>query len=115
MGNERRAAAATPLNNTATKIHKIKGIEKVIGYFRYKIEGSTLSIADATGIARCSVCYYIADLIHLGIIGFCGRKVGRTGRKMKHYTIDKKKWLTWRENRQLSLFPEWEEGGKNDR
>ena len=115
MKNERRATVATPQTNTATKIHKIKGIEKVIGYFRYKIEGSTLSISDATGVSRCSVCYYVADLIHLGIIGFCGRKVGRTGRKMKHYTIDKKKWLTGRENRQLSLFPDMEKGGSYDK
>lgn len=99
---------------TVAKVHKMKGIEKVIGYFRYNMEGSTLSIADATGVSRCSVCYYIADLIHLGIIGFCGRKVGRTGRKMRHYTIDKKKWLRGRDKRQLSLFPEWEEGGQND-
>ena len=114
MKNERRAAVTAPLNNTTTKIHKTKGIEKVIAYFRYKAEGSTLSIADATGVARCSVCYYIADLIHLEIIGYCGRKVGRTGRMMKHYTADRKKWLTKQKNRQLSLFPLWEKGGKNE-
>ena len=115
MKKERRAAVTTPLNNTDTKVQKIKGIEKIIAYFRYKLEGSTLSIADFTGVARCSVCYYVSDLIHLGIIGYCGHKVGRTGRKMKHYTIDKKKWLTGRDNRELSLFPDYEEGGENDR
>ena len=109
------AVTTTHPNNTDTKVLKIKGIEKVIGYFRYKIEGSTLSIADATGVARCSVCYYVADLLTLGVIGYSGRKVGRTGRKMKHYSIDRKKWLTGRENRQLSLFPDYEEGGENDR
>ena len=113
MKKKKGQAAVTtpPLNNTDAKIQKMKGIEKVIAFFRYKKEGSTLSISDATGVARCSVCYYIADLLTLGIIGYCGRKVGRTGRKMKHYTIDRKKWLTGRNNRQLSLFPEWEEGG----
>ena len=100
---------------TVAKVQKIKGIEKIIAYFRYKLEGSTLSIADATGVARCSVCYYIADLLTLGIIGYSGRKRGRTGRMMKHYTTDKKKWLRGRENRQLSLFPEWGKGGENDR
>lgn len=110
-----QAAEAVHPNNTDTKVQKRKGIEKVIAFFRYKIEGSTLSIADATGVARCSVCYYVSDLITMGIIGFCGRKVGRTGRKMKHYTIDRKKWLTGRENRQLSLFPMGEEGGENEK
>jgi|GEM_PF-863588 len=110
MNNERRAAEATPDEATA-KIQQIKGIEKILAFFRYKKEGSTLSIADATGVARCSVCYYIADLIHLEIIGYCGRKVGRTGRLMKNYTTDRKKWLTKQKNRQLSLFPEWEKGG----
>ena len=80
MKNGRRATEATPQTNTGTKVQKRKGIEKVIAYFRYKMEGSTLSIADATGIARCSVCYYLRDLITLGIVGLVGRKRGRTGR-----------------------------------
>ena len=108
------AVTTTHPNNTDTKIQKIKGIQKVISFFRYKTEGSTLSIADATGVARCSVCYYVADLLTLGIIGYSGRKRGRTGRLMKNYTTDKKKWLRGRDKRQLSLFPEWEEGGQND-
>ena len=112
MKNERRATVTAPLNNTTTKIHKMKGIEKVIAFFRYKSEGSTLSIADATGVARCSVCYYIADLITMGIIGYSGRKVGRTGRLMKNYTTDPNKWLKRHANTQLSLFPEWEKGGQ---
>lgn len=112
MKKERRATVTAPLNNTAAKIQKVKGIEKVISFFRYKSEGSTLSIADATGVARCSVCYYVADLITMGIIGYSGRKVGRTGRLMKHYTTDPKKWLTGQRNRQLSLFPLWEKGGQ---
>lgn len=114
MKNERRATVATPQTNTSTKVQKRKGIEKVISYFRYKMEGSTLSIADATGVARCSVCYYLRDLITMGIIGYSGRKRGRTGRLMKNYTTDKKKWLRGRDNRELSLFPEWEKGGQND-
>lgn len=109
------AVTTTHPNNTDTKVLKRKGIEKVIAYFRYKIEGSTLSIADATGVSRCSVCYYVADLLTLGIIGYSGRKVGRTGRLMKNYTTDKKKWLRGRENRQLLLFPMWEEGGENEK
>lgn len=108
------AEATHPIDDAGAKIHKMKGIEKVIAFFRYKSEGSTLSIADATGVARCSVCYYIADLIHLEIIGYCGRKVGRTGRMMKHYTTDRKKWLKRQANTQLYLFPEWEKGGKNE-
>jgi len=109
------AEATHPIDDAGAKIHKMKGIEKVIAFFRYKSEGSTLSIADATGVARCSVCYYLADLIHLGIIGFSGRKVGRTGRLMKNYSTDQKKWLTKQKNRQLSLFPEWEKGGTYER
>ncbi len=111
MKNERRAAEATPDEATA-KVQKEKGIEKIIAFFRYKNEGSTLSISDATGVARCSVCYYVADLLNMGVVGYCGRRVGRTGRKMKHYTIDKKKWLTGRKNRQLTLFPDMEKGGE---
>lgn len=114
MKNERRATVATPQTNTATKIHKIKGIEKVIGYFRYKMEGSTLSIADATGVSRCSVCYYLRDLITLGIVGLVGRKRGRTGRLMKMYSTDKGKWIKNAPAHQLSLFPDYEEGGQND-
>lgn len=99
------AVTTTHPNNTDTKVQKIKGIEKILAFFRYKNEGSTLSIADVTGVARCSVCYYIADLLNMGIIGYSGRKVGRTGRLMKNYTTDKKKWLTGQKKRQLSLFP----------
>lgn len=115
MKKERRAAVTTPLNNTATKIQKIKGIEKVIGYFRYKIEGSTLSIADATGVSRCSVCYYLRDLITLGIVGLVGRKRGRTGRLMKMYSTDKGKWIKNAPARQLTLFPDMEKGGSYDK
>jgi response regulator of citrate/malate metabolism len=109
------AVTTTHPNNTGTKVQQIKGIEKILAFFRYKAEGSTLSIADATGVARCSVCYYLADLIHLGIIGYCGRKVGRTGRLMKNYTADPNKWLKRHANTQLSLFPEWEKGGTYER
>jgi hypothetical protein len=115
MKKERRAADATPLNNTATKVQQIKGIEKILAYFRYKAEGSTLSISDATGVARCSVCYYIADLLNMDVVGYCGRKVGRTGRMMKNYTTDRKKWLKRQANTQLSLFPLWEKGGGDER
>ena len=79
------------------------------------MEGSTLSIADATGVARCSVCYYVADLLTLGIIGYSGRKVGRTGRKMKNYTTDRRKWLQNAPARQMSLFPNMEKGGQNEK
>ena len=108
------AVTTTHPNNTDTKVQKIKGIEKVIAYFRYKMEGSTLSIADATGIARCSVCYYLRDLITLGIVGLVGRKRGRTGRLMKMYSTDKGKWIKNAPARQLTLFPDYEEGGQND-
>lgn len=116
MKKEKGQAAVTTThpNNTVAKVQKIKGIEKVIAYFRYKLEGSTLSIADATGVARCSVCYYLADLLEMGVIGFCGRRRGRTGRMMKNYTTDPQKWLTKQKNRQLSLFPLWEKGGENE-
>ena len=105
------AEAPHPIDDAGAKVQQKKGIEKILAFFRYKAEGSTLSIADATGLARCSVCYYIADLIHLEIIGYCGRKVGRTGRLMKNYTADPNKWLKRHANTQLSLFPEWEKGG----
>lgn len=111
MNNEKRAAEATP-NEATAKIQKVKGIEKILAFFRYKNEGSTLSISDATGVARCSVCYYLADLIHLDIVGLVGRKRGRTGRLMKMYSTDKGKWIKNAPARQLSLFPDYEEGGQ---
>ena len=114
MKNERRAAEATPDEATA-KVQKIKGIEKIIAFFRYKKEGSTLSIADATGVARCSVCYYIADLLNMDVVGYCGKRRGRTGRLMKNYTTDRKKWLKRHANTQLSLFPDMEKGGGDER
>ena len=113
MKKEKRATVATP-NEATAKVQKEKGIEKIIAFFRYKKEGSTLSIADATGVARCSVCYYIADLLNMDVVGYCGKRRGRTGRMMKHYTTDRKKWLKRQANTQLYLFPEWEKGGKNE-
>jgi len=113
MKKERRAAEATPKEAT-TKVQKEKGIEKILAFFRYKNEGSTMSISDATGVARCSVCYYIADLLNMDVVGYCGKRRGRTGRLMKNYTTDKKKWLTRQRNRELSLFPIWEKGGENE-
>lgn len=102
------AAAAHP-NNTAAKIEKTKQICKVSDYLSL-YDGSSLSVADATGVARCSVCYYIHDLINLGMIGLIGRRRGRTGRMMKVYSSDRSKWLV-NHHRQLSLFDLFEEGG----
>ena len=104
-----QAAEAAHPNNTAAKIYKTKQICKVSDYLSV-YDGSTLSVSDATGVARCSVCYYIRDLVNLGVIGLIGRRRGRTGRFMKYYSTDRSKWLE-KHNRQLSLFDLLEEGG----
>ena len=103
------AEAAHP-NNTDAKIAKTKQICKVIDFLSI-YDGSTLSISDATGVPRCSICYYIRYLVDARIIGFIGRFRGRTGRLMKVYSSDHSKWLQNR-NRQLSLFDLFGEGGE---
>lgn len=105
-----QAAAAAHPNNTDAKICKTKQICKVSEYLLI-YDGSTLSVSDATGVARCSVCYYIRDLVNLGVIGLIGRRRGRTGRLMKYYSADRSKWLQ-NHNRQLSIFDFIEEGGE---
>lgn len=105
-----QTAGAVHPNNTAAKISKTKQICKIIDFLSL-YDGSTLSIADATGVPRCSICYYIRYLIDARLIGFIGRFRGRTGRLMKVYSFDRSKWLQNR-NRQLSIFDIIEEGGE---
>jgi len=104
-----QTAETTHPNNTAAKIPKTKQICKISDYLSI-YDGSTLSVSDATGVARCSVCFYIRDLVKLGVIGLIGRRRGRTGRLMKYYSTDRSKWLQ-NHNRQLSIFDILEEGG----
>lgn len=106
-----QATEATHPNNTDAKIAKTKQLCKVLEYLTL-YDGSSLSISDATGVPRCSVCYYLADLLSVGVIGLIGRFRGRTGRKMKVYSSDRSKWLT-ASTRQLSLFEIWE-GGEHE-
>jgi hypothetical protein len=105
-----QAAAATHPNNTDAKIGKTKQICKVSDFFLL-YDGSTLSVSDATGVARCSVCYYVRELLNMDVIGLIGRRRGRTGRLMKVYSSDRTKWLT-NHKRQLSLFDLWEGGAR---
>ena len=102
------AEAANPMK-THAKIIKTKQICKVSDFFLL-YDGSTLSVSDATGVARCSVCYYVRELLNMDVIGLIGRRRGRTGRLMKVYSSDRSKWLQNR-NRQLSIFDIIEEGG----
>ena len=113
MKNEKgQAARQAHPNNPDAKVIKKKQLCKIVDYLSL-YDGSTLSVSDATGVPRCSVCYYIQDLVQMEIIGLIGRYRGRTGRKMKVYSCDRSKWIT-NNMRELSLFELWEKGGRHD-
>lgn len=101
--------ATHPINNTDAKVTKEKQINKVLQYLSL-YDGSTLSISDATKVPRCSVCFYVRFLLDAGVIGFVGRRRGRTRRLMKEYSCDRSRWIK-NHNRQLSLFDFMEKGG----
>ena len=68
-----------------------KDVCRVIEYFHYTT-GSTLSCSIATAIKRSSVCWYVHELLKSHIIEYVGTYMDSTGRKTKHYSVNKHLW-----------------------
>lgn len=76
----------------AAKVHKGKDLCKILDYFRYTT-GSTLDAALATGIYRCSICWYVGYLQGAGLLQAVRIQRDRTtGRKVKFYSADPALW-----------------------
>jgi hypothetical protein len=84
--NKKAASTATPLQFGIAKVENRKQIYAVCGYFRY-MTGTTLDCAEATGIRRNSITWYVRELEHLGMLEtVCIKPDRTTGREAKHYS-----------------------------
>jgi hypothetical protein len=105
MKNEKRATAAARENNDSigAKVRKVKGICKVLDYFRYNV-GTSLDCTHYTGILRNSVTRYIDDLEDEHLLMSLGkRRDSTTHYPAKHYSADSK---LWKKQGELNLFGE---------
>lgn len=95
--------------NPNAKIQQGKDICKVLDFFRYKT-ATTLDAMLATGVLRNSITWYVAQLEELGVLqAVCVRPDRHTGFKAKYYSADRTKWPQKPQQRELCLFPEFEE------
>lgn len=83
---------ASNLDSNDAKVVKEKDITKLVNYLSL-YDSTTLTASLETGIMRCSICYYIADLERIGIIGVVCRKPDPTTHRMaKYYSANPSHW-----------------------
>lgn len=104
---EAAAVAAAPETLSSAKVQNFmdesKDILKILAYFRYTI-GTTLDAAQATGVLRNSITYYVDYLEKEGLLQAVSKRPdSTTGYLAKHYSADPAKWKR-NVPRQLSLF-----------
>ena len=106
MEQKKRATEAAPIQDlTGAKVRQEKDIEKVLGFFRYKV-GTTLDCMFATGVLRNCITWYVRDLERLGLLQVIYKaRDKRTHFTAKHYSADPSKWQN-KPDTQLSLFGE---------
>lgn len=88
---EKATITAAPNNDDAKEMFS-KDMAKILMYLRYK-SASSLTLSIETRIMRCCVCWYLKNLMELGVVREAGREYDkRTNRWVKVYSADETKW-----------------------
>lgn len=100
-----------PINPDA-KVQHFNDMCKCLEYFRYTT-GTSLDCANATGVLRNSITWYVAELEAMNLLKAVAVKADRTTQfKAKHYSANPDEWQRASTSRELSLFDDSEPHGE---